>query len=117
MKLLRSFFGLFIVFAALYSGWKVLPPYWANFQLEDSFDDSARSAGTPGHHRSDDELRQEAVQDARALGIQLAPEQIQIERVPGDVLLWADYTVRVDLPLHPFDLHFQPMSKSKKRAS
>jgi hypothetical protein len=115
MKLLRTFFGLFIIAAAIYMGCKVLPPYIASFQLEESIDDTAR-LGTADHHKSDEEIQQLVVQEAQKLGIDLAPEQIQVERKYGEVLLWADYTVHINVPFHPFDLHFQPMSNSKKRS-
>jgi hypothetical protein len=114
MKLLRSLFGLFVIVAAIYCGWLVLPPYLANYRLEESVDDTART-GTMDRTKTEEDLRYLVEKDARSLGIDLSPEQIQVERSGGEVLVWTEYTVHIDMPLHPFDLHFQPMSNSKKR--
>jgi hypothetical protein len=114
MKLLRSLFGLFLVFAILYGGVKILPHYVANFQLESDLDDVARTGATNAKI-TDDELRQNVIRQAQALGIPLTEEQVLIEHIPGDVFVSGEYTVHVDLLLYPLDLHFHPMSRNKKR--
>ena len=65
--------------------------------------------------KSEEELRKNILRQARELHVELQPNQLFVQRVMNDVLIWGDYTVHVDVPVYPFDLHFQPMSKSKKR--
>ena len=47
----------------------------------------------------------------------MAKEQIKVQRLgtPGSgcVLIETDYTVHVDLPGYPMDIHFHPQSKNK----
>ncbi|MFB3814682.1 MAG: hypothetical protein ACE14L_11280 [Terriglobales bacterium] len=116
MKSLRSLFGLFVIGAIVYCAWLLVPPYYANFQFEEAMDDAARAASTPPIRTSEQDLRENLVRKARGFGIQIQPEQIQVQRLGGDFLVWGEYTVHVDLPLYPLDLQFQPMSKSKKRS-
>ena len=56
MKILRSLFGLFLIFAILYGGYKIAPCYVANFQLESVMDDAART-GAMNPRVTDEELR------------------------------------------------------------
>src|SRR6266542_49896 len=115
MKTLRSLFWLFIVVAGLYVGWRVAPVYFANYQLEEAMEDTARDASV-NTRRSEEEIRDKVLRQARELDIPLKSEDVKVRRTESsDVLVWGDYTVHVDLPIYPLDLHFQPASKSKKR--
>lgn len=110
MKNLRIAFWLFVVGAAIYVGWMIAPAFIANYRLEESIDDSARSAAV-NTQRTEDEIRTTVYQDARDLQIPLKAEDIKVERNGGDVTISADYTVHVELPVHPIDLQFHPSSK------
>ncbi len=114
MKTLRSLLGLVILVAAIYTAWHVIPPYSANFQLEEALDDVSRMAVVPPA-RSDQELRDNVLRQAQGLDIPLRPEQVLVEHVGSEIWLSAEYTVHVDLPMYPLDLNFHAMSKNKKR--
>ena len=114
MKQLRPILGVVIVLAGVYVTWRIMPSYVAYFQLEGAMDDISRT-GVVDARKSEDDLRSRVYQEAQALNIDIRPEQIQVQRTPFDVFIWSNYTVHVDLPFYPIDLHFQPMSKSKKR--
>jgi hypothetical protein len=114
MNTLRTWFWIFFLAASVYTVWRVVPSYVANYALENTIDTAARfGAMEPG--RSEDELRNRVLQEAQSLHIPLQAEQVYVQRIPNDVLIWGDYTIHVDLPVYPLDLHFQPMSKSKRR--
>lgn len=114
MQNLRSVVGLLVVIACVYATWKVLPSYLANYELEQTIDTAARF-GALDLSKSEEELRANVLRQARELHVELQPNQLYVQRVMTDVLIWGEYTVHVDLPIYPFDLHFQPMSRSKKR--
>ena len=116
MKALRSLFGLALVVGMIYTGWQVFPPYFNNFQFEEVMDDAARAASVPSSRLTDADIRQTVLKQAQNLDIPIQAEQIQVQRGRGEYMVWGEYTVHIDLPIYPFDLHFQPMSKSKKRA-
>jgi hypothetical protein len=114
MKLLRSILALFFIFAVFYCGWKIAPCYIANFELEDAMEEAAR-LGVVNYRSTDADLRASVMREVRSEGIPLTEDDILIERPTGDIFISAEYTVHVDMPLYPFDLHFHPMSKNKKR--
>jgi hypothetical protein len=109
MKTIRSLFGIFIVVAAIYAGWKVVPVYITNYQFEEAIDDSARSGAADGR-KTEEDIRMAVLQDAQDLKIPLQAEDIKVERNGSDLLISADYTVHVDLPGYPLDLSFHPAS-------
>lgn len=110
MKNLKALFWLFVVGAAVYVGWMIVPAYIANYRFKEMMDDSARSAAADNRN-TEDEIRLKVFKDARGLEIPLKAEDIKVERNSGDVTISADYTVHVDLPVHPLDLDFHPSSK------
>jgi hypothetical protein len=114
MNTLRSWMWIFILAASAYTALRVFPSYMANYELEKTIDTAARF-GAMDRQLSEQELHDRVLVEARTLHIDLQPEQLYVQRIPNDVLIWGDYTVHVDLPVHPLDLHFQPMSKSKRR--
>jgi hypothetical protein len=44
---------------------------------------------------------------ARNLGVELSPDEIKVQRSPGQMAITVNYTVHVDLPIHPLDLNFK----------
>ncbi len=114
MKTLRSLLGLFVLVAVIYTAWQVFPPFYTNFEFEEAIEDISRMATLPPY-RSDQEVRDTVMRQAQSLSIPIKAEQIQVERRNGEVYVWGEYTVHVDLPIYPLDLRFQAMSKNKKR--
>ena len=100
---------------AVYVGAQVIPPYFANYEFQDTLDNEARM-GTYST-KSDDVIRQAVFKRAQELELPLASEDIKLERVGPSgnaaVTIEADYTIHVDLPGYPMDLHFHPASKNK----
>lgn len=114
MKLLRSLVGLVLVVAVVYTGWKVVPPYLAFYQLEEAMDDTARALYV-NYSKQESEIRDGLLKQVRQLEIPMAEDKLHIERGENDYYVWGDYTVHVDLPFYPLDLKFHPASKSQKR--
>ena len=110
---------LILVFALLgglvYVGAEVIPPYFANYEFQDTLDTEARM-GTYST-KGDDVIRDAVFKRAQELEIPVIKEKIKVQRngVPGNggVLIETEYTVHVDLPGYPMDLDFHPQSKNK----
>jgi hypothetical protein len=117
MGAIRSLVGLLVVLSTIYVGSLVLPAYIANFRLEEAINDVAGelSRNLPATETEED-ARSHILAEARALDIALTPQQVEVRRIRNEGVAWADYTVRLDFPVHPVDLHFQPASRSKKSA-
>jgi Domain of unknown function (DUF4845) len=112
MKSLRLVFGIFLIFAVIYCGWKIVPAYFNNYQFEGAMDDTARMAAADGR-RTVDDIRAAVFEKAQSFSIPISAEDIQVVRAGqyGDnVQISADYQVRVDLPLHPINLQFHAAS-------
>lgn len=112
MKTIKALFGVFVVVAIVYLGIKVLPPYFANYQFEDVVDNEAKMNSY--NQKSEQEIRDGLVKKARDLDIPLKSDQVKVQRMGSELSISADYTVHIDIPVYPFDLHFTPASKNKR---
>ena len=99
----------------VYVGAEVIPPYFANYEFQDSIDTEAR-LGTYST-KGEDVIRDTVFKRAQELEIPITKDQIKVQRSGsqgnGSVLIETEYTVHVDLPGYPMDLDFHPQSKNK----
>lgn len=111
MKNLRALFGLAILVAGGYAGWKLIPPYFSNYQFQDTVENMAKFETYT--KRTEAEITRDLARKAEDLEIPLTAEQIHVQRTPNGVTIWAEYEVHVDLPGYPVDLKFHPASKNR----
>jgi len=101
--------------ALVYAGAEVIPPYFANYEFQDSLDTEAR-LGTYST-KGDDVIRDAVFKRAQELEIPVTKDQIKVQRTGaqgnGSVFIETEYSVHVDLPGYPLDLNFHPQSKNK----
>jgi hypothetical protein len=99
----------------VYVGAEIIPPYFANFQFQDTLDTEAR-LGTYST-KGDEVIRDAVFKRAQELELPLSRDQIKVQRTggpgTGSVLIETSYSVHVDLPYYPMDLEFHPQSKNK----
>jgi len=115
MGTLKLIAGFGIILALIYGSWMIIPPYFANYQFEDEIKSEAlHSTYTT---KTEDDIRNAVLKQAKELDIPLTREQIKVQRAggmgQGSLLIDVDYTVRVDLPGYPLDLHFHPTTANK----
>ena len=110
MKALRALFGIVFVVVVVVAVWKLVPPYFNNYQIQDAVADEARmNTYTP---KPVEAMRDTIYRKCRELDIPVTREQINVQRDGQSVSIWFDYTVHVDLPGYPLDLKFHPSSKN-----
>ena len=67
--------------------------------------------------KPDDAIKETVFKKAQDLEIPITKEQIKVHRVgqvgTGTIMIEAAYTIHVDLPGYPLDLHFDPSVKNK----
>ena len=106
---------LALLAALVYVTAQLVPPYFANYQFQDTLDSEAR-LGTYST-KGDDVIRDAVFKKAQDLEIPVAKDKINVQRTgtpgSGSVMIETDYTVHVELPGYPMDLHFHPQSKNK----
>lgn len=112
MKSIKALFGLFVVVAGFYVAWKVIPPYFANYQFQDELESQVRLLSYS--QKSEQEIHDLLVKKAHDFDIPLKDQELTVMRNGTELSISADYTVHVDLPVYPLDLHFTPNSKNRR---
>ena len=97
---------------AVYLCIQVIPPYFNNYQFQDSIDEVARFSGVDPRATEDD-IRLKVYKSAQDYSIPLTAEQINVRRNGSEVAIWADYSVHLNIPVRPMDLDFHPATKAK----
>jgi len=115
MGTIKLILTLALLGMGVYVGAEVIPPYFANYQFQDAIDTEARLATYST--KSEDSMRDSIFKQAQNLEIPVTRDDIKVQRTgnqgSGSVLIETDYTVHVDLPGYPLELHFHPASKNK----
>jgi hypothetical protein len=110
MRGLRAILGIAFIVAVVYGVYLLVPPYYNNYQFQDTITDVARMNTYTS--KSEDEMRDILWRRAHALQIPINRDQIRVQREGGSVTISADYTVHIDMPGYPLDLQFHPSSKN-----
>jgi hypothetical protein len=94
---------------------EIIPPYFANYEFQDTLDTEAR-LGTYST-KGDEVIRDAVFKRAQELELPLTRDQIKVQRTggpgTGSVFIETSYSVHVELPGYPMDLDFHLQSKNK----
>ena len=114
MRTLKLLIALGVIAVGVYLGFQLVPPFFANYQLQDAIQNEAVLESYS--NKSEDEIRDTIFKKAQDLSIPIQEEQIVVRRVgtggSGSLSISANYTVHLDLPYYPLDLEFRPASKN-----
>lgn len=100
---------LAILGATVFTGWKILPPYFNNYQFQDAVQSEARFALSGYPRKTEDDIRNDIWKKAQELSIPLnKQDEIQIVLNQGNISIAADYAVPIDLLVYQFSLQFHP---------
>ena len=95
--------------ATVFTGVKILPPYFNNYQFQDAVQSEARFALSGYPRKTEDDIREDIWKKAQELSIPLKKkEEIQIVLNQGNVTISTDYAVPIDLLVYQFSLQFHP---------
>ena len=106
MKDIKFICGLVFLLAGGFTLYKIMPAYWNNYQVGRMI--SEQAIIYTNFPKSEEEMRIAIAQKAQDLDVPIAPEQIAVSRNRGDVSISFAYTVHIDMPVHPFDVTFEP---------
>ena len=113
MKTLRGIIALGVVGFAFYVAIKVVPVYFDYYQFQDAIEEEARIQSYTG--KSVNDIRETVWKRAQQLDLPLSsPDDLKVERTGNTVSIQTEYTVHIDIPIHPFDLKFVPNTKNKQ---
>ena len=111
MKTLKPYMGIALVLVAFYLMYMLVPPYFNNYRFDDWIASETR-LGTYGA-KDVDAIRDDVLKKASEYDIPLKADQIRIQQVGRNTSISAEYTIHVDLPFYPVDLHFSPGAETK----
>lgn len=104
----KTLIVLLIIVGILYFAVKVVPIYFANFQLQDKMRDEALYAQANRHSAQD--VQEAILVEAHGLDLPLTADEVNVEMNPQGTKISADYTVTVDLTFYQLKLHLTPKS-------
>jgi len=99
---------LVILGAIIFAVWKIIPPYIANYQLQDAMESESRFALNEIPKKTADDIREDVWQKVKELGVPAKREDIKVSVISGQVDISLDYTVPISLAVYQFDLSFHP---------
>lgn len=108
---IKGLLALLIFASLVYCGWRVVPPFFNNYQLEDAMKTEARFA--LAQRKTEEDIREDIYSKVKDLGIPAPRENILIDNVDGALRISLDYNVPVDLPGYQFNLHFHPQGDNR----
>ena len=115
MATVKMFFGIFVILAAVYISYLLIPPYFNNYQFRDWMKDEATRDSYST--KTEAEIRQDVIKKGREYDIPLTEQTVQVQRsglqYNGTVIIHAPYVVHVDIPFFPMDLHFDASTENR----
>jgi hypothetical protein len=115
MVTIKLILGFGAMAAAVVLGIAFVPPYFSNYQFEDSLKNEAMTATYTS--RTEDDIKTVVIKKARDLDIPLTEKQVKVVRTgtlgTGSLTITADYTVPVSVPGYETVLDFHASSTNK----
>jgi hypothetical protein len=97
--------------AFAYTCYKIIPPYFANYQLED---DVRQEALYSMGKYSNDTIRDRVFKEMQSRGVDATKDAIHIQQNDSRGLnILVDYTITVNLLVYDLHLHFTPSSNNQ----
>jgi hypothetical protein len=105
---LSFFFAVVVVLILLFVAIKIVPVYFANYQMQDAVETETRFALSGYPKRSVDDIREEVWRKAQDLGIPAPKDAVRVDVGNGSVAIGLQYSVPIDLLVYQFTLEFNP---------
>lgn len=103
---LKTILALLIFGFLVFSAVKVIPAFFAKYQLQDAMETESRFAIV--NHKGEDDIREDVWKKVQELEIPAKKESIKVMVQQRDVNISVDYIVPVDLKIYQFNLEFHP---------
>lgn len=103
---LKTLVTLAIVFSMGFGAFKIIPPYFANYQFQDSIETESRFALTGYPKRNQDDIQDEVYKKAQDLGLPVTRDDIHVDMTASTCDISLDYSVPIDLMVYQFVVPF-----------
>ena len=99
---------LVVIAAMAFVAAKIVPVYFANYEIQDSLESESRFALTGYPKKTPEDVRTDIFNKAKDLGIPTQKDAIHVAMDNGSVDIGLDYAVPIDLAVYQFTLQFHP---------
>jgi hypothetical protein len=93
-----------------YAGFKIVPPYVNNYQLEDTCQTESRFFAA--HQKTDQKVRETLWAEVQSLNAPITQDQIRVEIIGRTARVSIDYSVTVNLFGYDYTMNFHPSGES-----
>jgi hypothetical protein len=100
-----------ILVFGIYTAFKLVPPYSAEYQLADKMQEIARFGIV--QHQTEEQIRDTVFKTIQDLEIPATRDDIKVTATGSKVTIEVDYKVPVDLMVYKVELHFTPSSENR----
>src|SRR3954462_7857597 len=111
MEKIKPFLMVVVIVALIYTGIKLVPPFFNDWQFQDFIEGEARI--DTYNVKPESEIRKDVYRSARDNDIPIGEDKVVDKRANATILIEAKYSVHIDLPGYPLDLQFSPSSSNK----
>jgi len=112
MGKIKALIGLLVVGGGFYVAWNMIPPYFNNYQFQDTLDEIARRNSYTT--MTEDDIKKIVITKAADDNINLKEDQINVTRTGSGLGISVKYHIHVDMIVHPVDLDFTANSINKR---
>lgn len=102
---------LIILGAIVFTAVKIVPPEFANYQIQDSMETEARFA--IANRKPVEEIRDDVWKKAQELGLPVKRDDIKVNTNQSTIEISISYTVPIDLQVYQFNLDFHPHADNR----
>ena len=99
MDKIKPILIVFVIVAIIYVGFKVVPPFFNDWQFQDFIEGEARI--DTYNTKPEADIRRDVMKAARENDIPITDDQLEVQRGNGSIVIGAKYSVHVDLPWLP----------------
>jgi hypothetical protein len=108
---LKTLLLIIVLGAFVFAAVKIVPPYFANYQMQDSMETEARFA--IANRKPLEEIRDDVWKKAQELGIPTKRDDIKVTTNQSAIEISIHYTVPIDLQVYQFTLDFHPHADNR----
>ncbi len=108
---LKALIWTVILVSAMYAGYKLVPVYFDNYQLQDKMQEIARFAVV--NNMSEEKIRDAIFREIQERGIPARREDIRVSMSPRGINISLSYTVNVDLIVLQREIQFSPAVENR----
>jgi hypothetical protein len=108
---LKGFLYLAFLIIAVFVGFKVVPPYVADYQLKDKMTEQAKFAIV--NRYSEDQIKDNIYHTVQDLDIPAKRDDIKVTNTNHGIEISVQYTVPVDFMVYKTDLNFDTSSEGR----